>query len=212
MVKAGWFKTYSTSNLPVQFELIFQSWDTANKATELSDFSVCTTWGMKDKKLYLLDVYRDRLEYPALKRAVALQAARFKPENILIEDRASGTQLIQELIHESVHSVTAFNPEGLDKIMRMHSVTSTIENGFVYLPEKADWLPAYLHELTTFPNGKHNDQTDSTSQALHWAKEQPVVYGLLAYWREEAEKLRTQQTGQRTEGPNFRNLHEWRSW
>ena len=58
----------------------------------------------------------------------------------------------------------------MEKIMRMHSVTSTIENGFVYLPEKADWLADYLHELTTFPNGKFDDQCDSTSQALHWVK------------------------------------------
>lgn len=80
MVKAGWFKTYSASDLPAKFELIFQSWDTANKATELSDFSVCTTWGMKDKRLYLHDVYRGRLEYPALKRSVAKHAARFQSQ------------------------------------------------------------------------------------------------------------------------------------
>ena len=54
--------------------------------------------------------------------------------------------------------------------MRLNSVTSTIENGFVYLPEKATWLADDLHELTTFPNGKFDDQCDSTSQALAWAK------------------------------------------
>ena len=55
-------------------------------------------------------------------------------------------------------------------MMRLHTVTSTIENGFVYLPTEADWLAAYVHELTTFPNGKHDDQADSTSQALDWVK------------------------------------------
>jgi hypothetical protein len=58
----------------------------------------------------------------------------------------------------------------MDKIMRMHSVTSTIENGFVHLPEKAAWLAEYLHELVTFPNGRFDDQVDSTSQALDWFK------------------------------------------
>jgi hypothetical protein len=106
LVKAKWFKSYSTLDLPPQFELIFESWDTANKATELSDFSVCTTWGIKDHKLYLLDVLRERLEYPDLKRAVANHSARFRPNNILIEDKASGTQLIQELKREGVHAVT----------------------------------------------------------------------------------------------------------
>jgi len=61
----------------------------------------------------------------------------------------------------------------MDKIMRLHSVSSTIENGFVYLPTEAEWLSAYLHELTTFPNGKHDDQADSTSQALDWARQWP---------------------------------------
>ena len=56
--------------------------------------------------------------------------------------------------------------------MRMHSVTSTIENGFVHLPEKAPWLGEYLHELATFPKGKYDDQADSTSQALEWFKQQ----------------------------------------
>jgi phage terminase large subunit-like protein len=60
----------------------------------------------------------------------------------------------------------------MDKIMRMHSVTSTIENGFVHLPEKAPWLGEYLHELATFPKGKYDDQADSTSQALEWFKQQ----------------------------------------
>jgi hypothetical protein len=99
----------------------------------------------------------------------------------------------------------------MDKTMRLHSVTSTIENGFVYLPERAEWLASYLHELTTFPSGKHDDQTDSTSQALDWAKNQNREYGLFEYWRQEAEKLQTHQTTHRVEGPNFRNLHEWRS-
>jgi phage terminase large subunit-like protein len=75
-----------------------QSWDTASKATELSDFSVCTTWGIAGKDLYLLDVLRRRMEYPELKRAAREQRERFGPSVVLIEDKASGIQLIQELI------------------------------------------------------------------------------------------------------------------
>ena len=54
--------------------------------------------------------------------------------------------------------------------MRLHSVTSTIENGFVYLPDTAEWLAEYQHEMTSFPKGKFDDQCDSTSQALDWIK------------------------------------------
>src|SRR5262249_22075769 len=102
LVKADWFKAYVSGEEPAKFERIVQSWDTANKSTELSDFSVCTTWGQKNKKLYLLHVLRRRMDYPQLKRAVSEQCQRFSPTNILIEDKASGTQLIQELIHEGV--------------------------------------------------------------------------------------------------------------
>jgi predicted phage terminase large subunit-like protein len=105
------------------------------KANELSDYSVCTTWGKKDKNLYLLHVLRRRMEYPDLKRAVREQAKNFKASTILIEDKSSGAQLIQELLREGLHAITRYEPK-LEKVMRLHSVTSTIENGFVYLPDK----------------------------------------------------------------------------
>jgi predicted phage terminase large subunit-like protein len=149
--------------------MIFQSWDTANKPTELADFSVCTTWAVKNKRLYLLHVKRIRLDYPGLKRAVCEQIQAFGAKTVLVEDKASGTQLIQEFIGEGLHAIQRYEPK-MDKIMRAHSVTSMIENGFVYVPEKAPWLAEYLHELATFPRSKFDDQVDSTSQALDWFK------------------------------------------
>ncbi|MGH2396721.1 MAG: phage terminase large subunit, partial [bacterium] len=110
------------------------------------------------------------IDYPELKRAVREQANDFQANVILIEDRASGTQLLQELIHEGAHGAKAYTPT-MEKVMRMHSVCSTIENGFVHLPDKAAWLAEYLHELTTFPKSKYDDQADSTSQALDWLKQ-----------------------------------------
>ena len=98
------------------------------------------------------------------------QAEAFGPQTILIEDKASGTQLIQELVGEGMHAIKRYAPT-MEKIMRMNSVTSTIENGFVHLPEKACWLEEYIHELTVFPKGKNDDQADSTSQALDWFKQ-----------------------------------------
>lgn len=101
MVKWEWFQGYEPGGQPAKFDMILQRWDTANKSIELGDFSVCTTWGRKNKKLYLLHVFRKRLDYPDLKRAVREQSTRFQARNILIEDKASGTQLIQELIREA---------------------------------------------------------------------------------------------------------------
>jgi len=194
LVKAEWFKIYTAADLPAKFEMIFQSWDTANKPTELSDYSVCTTWGVKEKHVYLLHVFRKRLGYPELKRALRDQAEAFSPKTILIEDKASGTQLIQEMINEGMHAIKKYDPT-MDKTMRMHSVTSTIENGFVHVPDKASWLGEYLHELTCFPKGKYDDQADSTSQALDWFKNSSTagVYGLLEYGKREAERAKVGQ-------------------
>lgn len=170
IVKIAWFKTYAAADLPARFDLILQSWDTANKPTELCDYSVCTTWGLREKHIYLLHVFRKRLGYPELKRAVQEQADAFGPKIILLEDKGSGTQLIQELIREGMHTIKSYEPR-MDKATRMNTVTPTIENGFVHLPDDAGWLAEYLHELASFPKGKFDDQADSTSQALDWLKQ-----------------------------------------
>ena len=169
LVKAEWFKRYHEDERPERFDRVVQDWDTANKATELSDFSACTTWGVKGKNLYLIGLFRQRLEYPALKRAVREQHRLFEANVVLIEDKASGTQLIQELIDDGCHGVTRYEPT-CEKIMRLHAQTAMIENGFVRIPETAPWLDEYLHELTVFPKGKHDDQVDSTAQFLDWFK------------------------------------------
>jgi predicted phage terminase large subunit-like protein len=187
LVKAEWFKRYREHELPQPFDRIVQSWDTANKVTELSDFSVCTTWGVKGKHLFLLGLFRQRLEYPALKRAVREQQSLFNASVVLIEDKASGTQLIQDLIADGCHGVTRYQPTG-DKTMRMHAQTAMIENGFVHIPESAPWLAEYLHELTVFPNGKHDDQADSTAQFLDWFKTPFVGQGIYELYRMNAEK------------------------
>ena len=140
--------------------------------------------------MFLLHVYRGRIDYPELKRAVRGQAAAFKADTVLIEDKASGTQLIQELVQEGMHSVQRYEPK-MEKIMRMHSVTGMIENGFVHLPENAHWLDVYRHELAVFPKGKYDDQADSTSQALDWVKQGYDRYclGYVEFLKQEAARL-----------------------
>jgi predicted phage terminase large subunit-like protein len=185
MIKAAWFRRYSRDDAP-RFDRVIQSWDTANKPTELADYSVCTTWGLKGPNAYLLDVFRKKLSFPELTRAVVDQDALHRPEAILIEDRASGTQLIQALVARGLSHVTRYAPSG-DKVMRLHAETATIENGFVHLPHEAHWLADYLRELTLFPAGRHDDQVDSTAQALAWMKSRPREPGMLEYYRRMAE-------------------------
>lgn len=187
MVKEAWFKRYEPTELPSKFDQIIQSWDTANKPTELADYSVCTTWGIKACNFYLLNVFRKRLAYPDLKRAVFEQHQSFMSTAILIEDKASGTQLIQELKELGLSMIVAIKPEG-EKTMRLHAQSATIENGFVYLPQQAHWLADYLHELAVFPNGRHDDQVDSTAQAIAWTKLRPAGWAIREFYRLELER------------------------
>jgi phage terminase large subunit-like protein len=179
----------------------------------------CTSWGIQGKKLYLLDVLRRRMEYPALKRAVRDQYALYHPSVVVIEDKVSGTQLIQELVGDGLHAVTCYQPRQ-DKVMRsrrcqrqrlsrqaklrfaesMHAQTAMIENGFVHVPKTAPWLATYLHELTVFPNGRHDDQVPpgtssrgrrhscSTSSSTAAAPDRTPIWNL---YRERAEELRS---------------------
>lgn len=131
---------------------------------------MCTTWGVSKNHLYLLHVFRKRLDYPDLKRSVKQQALLHNAKNILIEDKASGTQLLQDLQNDGLHGVTAYTTP-MDKLMRVYSSVSTIKNGFVHVPAQAEWVTEYLHEIASFPRGRFDDQVDSTSQALDWSSQ-----------------------------------------
>ncbi len=171
IVKTEWLKYYAPGDLPNRFVCILQSWDTANKSGELNDFSVCTTWGAIDDRYYLLDVFRRRLDYPDLERAVHEQARKHDADVVLIEDKASGTQLIQSLKAGGMCGIEPYDaPAGSDKILRLYAQTAEFENGRVLLPLSASWLDEYVRELTSFPGGKYDDQVDSTAQALDHLK------------------------------------------
>jgi predicted phage terminase large subunit-like protein len=177
IIRTAWLRYYEPGDRPERFIQTVQSWDTANKATELSDYSVCTTWGVYENRYYLLDVFRQRLNYPDLKRKLRELAWRDRPNKILIEDKASGTQLIQDLKAEGVYAVTAYQPPpGTDKIMRLHAQTAQFENGRVLLPSRAPWLMDYVNELTSFPGCRNDDQVDSTTQALDHLRLKKSMY------------------------------------
>ena len=186
MVLTDWLQYYEPDAPLPQFTVVIQSWDTANKSGELNDYSVCTTWGLYDGKYYLLHVLRQRLNYPDLKRKVVEQIAQYHPNQVIIEDKASGTQLIQDLKSEGFYQIEPYvAPPQTDKIMRLHAQTAHFESGRVLLPRSAPWLAEYVRELTTFPGTKFDDQVDSTSQALEYLRKEA---GISAYW-EALERL-----------------------
>ena len=187
IVQVKWFRRCPIDKMPESFERVIQSWDTANTTAEWSDYSVCTTWGAKENTVYLLHVFRKRLLFPDLKRAVIEQAATFNATAVLIENRASGQQLLQDLARDGFTKATAIDPDR-DKEMRMASQTAIIENGFVVVAEDASWTREYFYEMESFPRGKYDDQVDSTSQFFGWFNNVRVAFwGLREYYRQRAE-------------------------
>jgi predicted phage terminase large subunit-like protein len=179
MINWCWFNFFDPAKM--RMEEIVISWDTAMKATELSDYSVGTVWGsVADHWFFLLDVIRLRLDYPDLRRKVIETYQQWKnPPNlthermgfennpvILVEDAGSGTSLIQDLWAQQIRA-TGIKPVG-DKIVRMAAQAAKIEGGQVYVAQNAPWLEDLRHELLSFPNGRHDDQIDSIAQALSW--------------------------------------------
>lgn len=160
--------------------LIVQSIDTGNKPKEINDPSVCSTWLVARHGYYLLDVWRERVAFPDLKRSILNLAARWKPGAIIIEDKASGQQLIQEFRAMTPAQLREYKvgrlpvipfdptPHG-DKIIRANNVSPLVEAGLMFLPEVASWLLEFEAEFFAFPLSTTKDQVDSLSQFFKWA-------------------------------------------
>lgn len=174
IIKWGWFGAYSTLPARESGDMIVQSWDTAAKTSKSNDFSVCTTWMLKPNgDAYLLHIYRGKLIFPDLVREVETLARAHAADAVLIEDAGSGTGLIQNL-RSTPLDVIEIKPDG-DKIMRMSVQSPAIESGKVFLPKEASWLDQFRLEVAAFPNGSHDDQIDSLSQFLRWARERRIT-------------------------------------
>ena len=166
--KREWWGSYRERP---HFKPVVQSWDTAYKTGSENDFSVCTTWGVAENGYYLLSCWRDRLEFPALVRQVVLLHSEYSPAVILVEDKASGQSLIQELKYQTALPIRPVRVDR-DKLARSQAVTPLIEAGKVFLPESAPWLADFLDELAAFPTGVHDDVVDSVTQALNYLRHQ----------------------------------------
>jgi len=165
MIKRHWMKRFKEAPLPHERLFTLQSWDTASKGGPENDFSVCTTWIVgRDKKWYLVDVWRGRVDYPGLKERVRSLALSWKPSRVLVEDLGAGTSLVQEM-RGQILGIIPVTPKG-DKVSRMAVASAKFEAGQVLLPERAPWLADLEAELFVFPAARHDDQCDSISQAL----------------------------------------------
>ncbi len=165
IVKRDWLCHYGTR--PESFDLVVASWDTASTLGETADYSVGTVWGAKGLDYYLLDLVRGRFEVPDLRRRIVALSARWSADQTLIEETDVGRAIAQDL-RRSGELRCILRPPRFDKEARFLAQSVRFETGQVHVPIEAPWLADWLSELLAFPNGRHDDQVDSTSQALHY--------------------------------------------
>lgn len=171
IIKREWWRKWEDEN-PPPCEYIIQSWDTAFEKSTRADFSACTTWGVfyqddsngvNQANIILLDAYKERLEFPELKRLAQEKYKEFEPDNLLIEKKASGAPLIYEL--RAMGLLVSEVVPTKDKITRLNSVADLFSSGMVWAPETR-WAEAVIEETADFPVGEHDDYVDSMTQAL----------------------------------------------
>lgn len=185
VIKAHWLKTYPPGFDPARVSgQIVLSWDTASKDGPFSDWSVCIVAHVDRATVRILDVVRERLTFPELKATAIRLSRQHRAQAMLIEDAASGTQLLQTLRAEQPKGVVmpiSIKPT-MDKESRVNGATGQIEAGSLLLPEEAPWLADFKDEILAFPNARHDDQTDALSQLMNWVlRNQPTSSDLHAY-------------------------------
>lgn len=176
MIKQSWLKYYS-KNDKIEFSQIIQSWDTAIKAKEEHDYSVGITIGIAYNNYYILDVYRIKVEFPELMASVQSFAQKWKPNLILVEDKASGQSLIQTFKRDGkIPPIVPIKPQ-FDKITRFAKHTVLFETGRIFICREASWRLCLEQELLSFPKSKNDDQVDCISQALNYL-DQRNIFGI----------------------------------
>ena len=157
---------------PPVCEYIIQSWDTAFEAKTSADYSACTTWGVfyneeeRDQaQVILLDAFKDRMQFPELKSVALKHYKEWQPDAFVVEKKAAGAPLIQELRNMGI-PVQETNPSrGNDKIVRLNAVADLFASGMIWAPDTR-WAREVIEEVASFPNGENDDFVDTTSQAL----------------------------------------------
>tara|TARA_R100000781_G_scaffold111612_1_gene78207 strand:- start:1385 stop:2845 length:1461 start_codon:yes stop_codon:yes gene_type:complete len=170
IIKREWWQEWAHESLPgVQY--IIQSYDTAYSKKQTADFSAISTWGIfrpsedAPDSIILLDCQKGRWDFPDLKRIAQEEYKYWDPDMVLIEAKASGTPLSQELRRLGIPIVNYSPSRGHDKHSRMHSVAPMFESGLVWAPQKK-FADEMIEECASFPFGAHDDLCDTMTQAL----------------------------------------------
>jgi len=171
ILKREWWNVWEGEGIP-NLQYVIQSYDTAFSKRETADFSAITTWGVFRPEeaggppgLILLDSQKDRWDFPELKQIALEQYQYWEPDTVIVEAKASGLPLTQELRNMGIPVVNFTPSKGNDKITRVHSVSPLFEGGMVWAPDTV-FADEMIEEVAAFPNGEHDDLVDSMTQAL----------------------------------------------
>ena len=192
LIKREWWQEWEKDS-PPPCEAIIQSWDTAFLKTQRADYSACTTWGVfywpddegkSQPNLILLDAYKEKLEFPDLKRAAYDKYWEYEPDQMIVEAKAAGSPLIFELRAMGI-PVTEFTPSrGQDKIARVNAVSDLFASGVIWCPATR-WADEVIEECAAFPAGDHDDLVDSTTQALLRFRQGGWIRSSMDEWDDE---------------------------
>jgi len=170
IIKREWWQEWKEKDIP-DLHYVIQSYDTAFGKKETADYSAITTWGVfspDDMKpaLILLDARRGRWDFPELKEIALKEYNYWEPEMVLIEAKASGMPLSDELRRTGI-PITNYTPtRGNDKRTRVNSIAPMFESGMVYYPEGRTFAEEVIEECAAFPYGENDDYVDTVTQAL----------------------------------------------
>ena len=194
VLKRNWWKRWKHDE-PPECSYVIQTYDTAYSKKETADYSVISTWGVfvpsadSGPNLILLSVKRGRWDFPELKRVAKDEYRYWNPDNVLIEAKATGTPLQQELRKMGI-PVTMYSPggrrSGQDKVSRANAVAPILESGMIWYPEQQEWAEEMVEECASFPNGSHDDQVDAAIMA--WMRFRQGNFASLATDEEDEEK------------------------
>jgi len=163
LLRPEWFPRYD--RIPANATDIIESWDTAYKTEKEHDYSVCITAAISPTDAYIVDVFRAKLETPDLQRAYRMQALAWRPREILVEDRSSGTSLIQWARRQKGLPPCIAMPGVMSKEARADDISPHLEARRVHLPKSAPWLEEFLREIQQFPQGT-KDQVDAMGHLI----------------------------------------------
>lgn len=170
IIKRDWIRWW-TKDDPPKIDFMVQAFDTALTTKERSDFSVCHTWGVWENEedgtqnVILLNKVKGKYEFPELKAMAHDQYKVWEPDSVIVEAKASGQPLIDEMRRSGIF-VQDFSPgKGQDKIARLNAVADMFASGHVWFPENA-WAAATVEEILAFPAGEHDDEVDTMTLAL----------------------------------------------